>query len=369
MKTAAVTRLVFKAVLICTGMIRKIVSLLVVLSLFVYASGQVKKPGSNEVERAYESFKKDFNKELGIVDEPSAGKPASDQNLVWHSPVKLPDWLFSHAASSQNSTFAIGISDPGLDTLIALRQARLRALAMIALANNNKVQNISDNYYYDQAGRKTLGKFNSFSNITGEAWFAENNVELLNMFYTTNQEMIIAISVKGDPKNQKACHHIRCNIEFFQSEKSFSAGSMLLNRTMATIEETNCKNEITTFEWLQNSAGNSADITSLLNQQPLPAIAGNFKYLMPGTPKNEEPEKNGFAAEFDLTSGLWNAYIHAYVSQLENMDVFNSQVKYLDDSFDKQFQDLTRVISSNSIHPKPVSFYVRDNKLVMETIK
>lgn len=333
--------------------------------LFVYASGQGKKPGSNEIERAYESFKKDFNKELGIVDHSSAAKPVSDQNLVWHSPVNLPEWLFSYVASSQNSTIAIGISDPGLDTLAALQQARLRALAMIALVNNSKVQNISDNYYYDEAGKKTLGKFNSFSEITAEAWFTDKNVELLNMFYTSNQEMIIAISAKGDPKNQKACHRIRCSIEFFQSEKSLSSRSMLLSRTMTTIEETNCKNETTTFAWMQNSAGNSLEITSLLNQQPLPAIAGKFKYLMPEAFNVEQDERSGFSAEFDLTFGLWNAYIHAYVSQLESMDVFNSQVKYLDDTFDKQFQDLTRVISSNSIYPEPVSFFVRDNKLVV----
>jgi len=349
-------------------MFKKIFTLVVILSQLFWAQAQLNKSGSNEVERAYESFKKDFNKELGISEEQTPDQRKPDQILTWHSPVQLPEWLFDYAAQSQNSNIAIGISDAGLDTLVALKQARLRALAMIALMNNNKVQNISDNYYIDQAGKKTLGKFNSFSNINGEAWFAENSVELLEIVYTPNQEMIIAISVKSDPKNKKACHHIKCNIEFFQSEQSMSARNMLLNRMLVNIEETNCKNENAFFEWMKNESGKNADITSTLNGQQLPVVTGKFKYQMAGTVKVNEPE-NKFPAEFDLTFGLWNAYISAFILQLEDMDVFNSQVKYLDDTFDKQFQDLTRVISSNSIHPKPVSFTVRDNKLVLETIK
>ena len=345
-------------------MIKKMLSLWVLLFLFYWIQAQVNKSGGNEVERAYESFKKDFNKELGISDvqKPDTQKP--DQTLSWHNPVKLPEWFFLDAASQQNSTIAIGISDPGLDTLAALKQARLRALAMVALMNNNKVQNISDNYYIDQAGKKTLGKFNSFSNITSEAWYAENSVELLEIVYTSNQEMIIMVNVKSEAKNKKDCHHLKCNIEFFQSEQSLSARNMLLNRLFINIEETNCKNEITTLEWLQNASGNSADISSLQNQQPLPVVTGKFRYLMPETLKAKQ-SGTSFPAEFDLTFGLWNAYISAFVLQLENMDVFNSQVKYLDDTFEKQFQDLTRVISSNSLKPEPVSFIIRDNKLIL----
>lgn len=336
--------------------------------VFSFVKAQGNKPVGNEVERAYQSFEKDFNKEMGVkyAQKPESQKP--NQIIAWHTPVQLPEWLFNYASSNQHSTIAIGISDPGLDTLVALKQARIRALAMIALMNESKVQNISDNYYIDQAGKKTLGKFNSFSNITGEAWFAENSVELLEMVYTSNQEMIIVVRVKIDPKNKKDCHHVKCNIEFFQSEHGLSSRNTLLNRMLVKIEETNCKNEANTFEWLQNEGVKGADISSLWNGQPLPVVTGKFKYLMPGTAKGNESE-NDFPAEFDLTFGLWNAYISAFILQLENMDVFNSQVKYLDDTFDKQFQDLTRVISSNSLKPEPVSFYIRENKLVLETAK
>jgi hypothetical protein len=323
----------------------KVPVLVLLFAISVHGFAQVVAPKNEEVEEAYEQFKETFTGEFGQ-------KPEQENEtaiLSYRPPVKLERWFFN--ADQESGLMVIGISDPGLDSLDARDQAVLRGLALGAFARKARIQNVSDNYYIEQSGSKTLGKFNSFTKFaaTGNLGY-----EVINQQYTHNAEMLVLIKIIDDHHNALA---IDANIELFQSETS----GQLMNRLFLDIKSTAQNGDHLHATWMLKENTKSYDIQSSWNGQNLNLLPAKYKYIPQAIAT--EGQVNDALFQFDMKYGLWYAYINAMAVNMEQMEVFNSKVKFLDEKYDEQFQDLTRVVFTETVSFRLTGMQIQNNML------
>ncbi len=299
-------------------------------------------PDEQQVERAYESFQKTFRSEQ----QPLEPTQRFRGNVVPLQPVvSLPAWFFAPAAASQ----FIGISDALTDSTAAQQQAILRALAVATFANGCRIQNISDNYYSEHGGQKTLGKFNSFTSLTSSE---KLNYEVLQTFMSANGEAIVLLKVSY---NDAGTTPIESHLELFQSE----TGDNLMTRLMFDISTDTMQLLPAQALWMLKENKKQFDINSYLDSTPQVLPMARYRY-------NSElplPEPAADAYTFDLTNGLWYGYLSALAVNLEQMQVFSAQIKYLDEDYNHQFQDLTRIVYHENFAFKLHGITINDNHL------
>jgi len=309
-------------------------------------------PSRSSVENAYESFKKELHEELGDTDD-------GEQNtvLAYRPIVRLPDWFINFKNTDPNHSLSVGISDPGLDSVNALEQATVRALAIAAFSNKSLIQNVSDNYYLDKDGAKTLGKFISFTYYTSQETLG---LKLLDYEYTSNGEMLVLIDYvnTGDTN-----YNIKSNIELFQSETS----GKVISRLLFEVEAQSNQGEDLKDSWLVKENRNSFEIESEWDGESLAFIPAKYRYVSDLSTGENADNIGDF--NFDMKYGLWYAYINALATNMEQMEVFNSQVKFLDDKYDRQFQDLTRIVFTENTTFNIAGFTISDNKLTIKLVK
>jgi hypothetical protein len=327
----------------------KLPLILLFLATITFLVAQTVVPDRKRVENAYESFKDEFDEEF---DQPEAR--SGDVSVLTYQPlVKLPDWFVNFDASVNEKFLSIGISDPGLDSLSAIEQATIRALALASFSKQSFIQNVSDNYYLDKDGEKTLGKFNSFTFCTTSASLG---FEIIEYEYTSNGEMLVLIEVNSNADKPVA---LNPNIEFFQSETT----GKIITRLLFEVEVRN-EGKNMHAQWLLNENSKSFEISSQHNGKPLEIMLAKFNYTS-GVPGKEESAH----FSFDMKYGLWYAFINALAANLEQMEVFKSQVKFLDEEYDRQYQDLTRVVFTEEAAFLITGLHFNHNKLAMELVK
>lgn len=326
-------------------------TLTILLLLLAFSSNaQVVDPDKKHVEKAYEKFREEFHQEFDGDQEKKEGK----QVMTYRPAVLLENWLFAPRDKEAGKTISLGVSDPGLDSTDAMKQATLRALSLAAFMRRSEIQNISDNYYIEDAGTKTLGKFNSFTSFVS---LDTLGFSLVDYQYTTNGEMIALIDVMNRNENP---YTIRSELELFQSETS----GRLLTRLMLTVVAENSEGENIHASWLLKENSRSYEIVSDWNGQRIDPLQARLKYLSP-----QEKMQHEFAISdyrFDLKYGLWYAYLNALAANMEQMEVFTSQVKFLDEKFDDRFQDLTRVVFTETISFRVKGIRILDNQLSVD---
>jgi len=334
--------------------------LLFFASLNVHSQGENTK--THRAERAYEVFKETFNKELDGQEKNQEQPDTPSSYKSYTRAVNLPEWFFDFQDRYPDYRLGIGISDPGLDSSFASEQAYSRAMALLSLTYESDIKNISDNYYFDQAGKRTLGKFNSFTLITTDAKFPEELTRVLETFFTTNAEIITLVGIEESNSDLKPCHHVQINMEFFQSEGGGQDRKYLLSRLFFKMNEKRCNRQQIEATWLLDENKNGLDIQSKWNNEQVDIDIGKFRYVMPDH-LQKDTAGNCRIYDVELKYGLWSGFINTLVLNLEDMEVFNSQIQSLDDKYELQYQDLTRVTFSQHITLNIREIEISENKI------
>ena len=95
----------------------------------------------NRVEKGETEASSDYD----INYSQSVKKPVN-QILLNIGANKLPDWFFMPPQSTNDTIYAIGISDPFVSEKIAFVQAKLRSIATLALMTEAFITGINENY-------------------------------------------------------------------------------------------------------------------------------------------------------------------------------------------------------------------------------
>jgi hypothetical protein len=308
-------------------------------------------PEPKAIENDFKAFRDSFDKDFGSED-----ATYSETKVISYRPVVvLPEWFVNF--NSQNTEVSLGISDPGLDSLEAINQATHRALALASFARHVHIKNVSDNYYLDNEGKKNLGKFNSFTLYLSSDSLAYT---LRNSTYTSNGEALVLIELVHDRSRSTA---LESSIELYQTETLGKVISRIKMETKLPARE----EQPLQSSWTLLESSQSYEISSIWENRLLNMPLAKYKYLNPVSTNSEARQDDNFA--FDMRYGLWYAYINALVVNMEQMDVFSSQIKILESKYDEHYQDLTRVVFSEAHSFSISGIYVEDNKLSLNLIK
>lgn len=123
------------------------------------------------------------------------GKDTGEKVSSVSSRNDLPGWVLN----CKNAN--IGISDPNLDTIVAYNQAVNRALAFYALNQSMELSSVYEYYYHDN-------NLNGNYNNQKSHWIAEFETslenfsyEVLDVFFTKYNEIIVSVKVNEDTKS------------------------------------------------------------------------------------------------------------------------------------------------------------------------
>jgi hypothetical protein len=317
----------------------------IIFVLLLFAANAFSQSGKDkrQVEQAYENFKQTFSREFSQTSE----KTYTPVSFI--SPAKLPEWFFNFNDMYPGKNLFTGISDAGPDSLDAYHQALGRALAMAAFAQKTNVQNIHDNYYQDRNGQRTRGMFNTFTTYTAEASVA---FRILEKFQTGNDEIILLIETASGLKDSA---FVNATIELFQSEGEHDVITRLDSEI--TIESFGLENISLSWQMMENRR--SYEVESALNGKKLPVMNARFLYH----PSANAETTEDFMYRFDLKYGLAATFFNALAINLEQFEVFDSQIKTVNEQYGGRYQDLTRVIFTDEFSFELSNLQIHKNQL------
>ncbi len=307
------------------------------------------------IEKQYDSFRNTFDKETNS----SPDKPKKqDRNKTVSNlqPFTLPDWVTNFQVPDQeNMILTLGISDPGLDSANATKQAIIRAKGLLTMFCESTIQNITDSYTNQYQGSDILGKYTSFSKIEPRGNFPVSAFKIFKKEFTSFGEAVV---LAGIPKS--ACNssypEITVKAEYFLSEEGEYDNPKIYGTYCLLISD----DEGTTADFTAHKTKKSILVTTTLNGDSLAFDYGKFKYFSESPVELSDDELLEYSTA-DLTNGLWNAWFAASLRQMEMAEKHTSEIRKMDDNYTSKYQNLTREVSENQLGFKPARILIKDN--------
>ncbi|HPE35330.1 MAG TPA: hypothetical protein PLI65_11100 [Bacteroidales bacterium] len=314
--------------------------------LLLFTSALLKsqiQPPPKQADSDYKSFIRTYESVFKDEDQTIIQDEVPDGPKGFYPAFRLPEWFFEEWAVHQDKRTAIGISDPGTDSVQGFHQAMMRALALAVLSEKAQIENVLDNYYFDNEGKKTLGMFNSFTVLFASKSFSYKSIVVEKQLMTPFGETILLISFPQAKPAEIQDGEITFRVENFESEQTKNRKPVVLGELMSHISYTDTLGQRHTLQWQRSFLRNGTSIQSGSDTLTPLNFEKFMAYTSPLQPDTTE-STDSFPRSFSLKYGLWNSLQYAIVCHLEQMDVFASQVKNLDEQSGKGFQGLTRVI-------------------------
>lgn len=312
------------------------------------------------VERAYDYFKMTFENEF------SSAAAVEDSTELQRKTIAttLPEWFVFPGRYSGYKHVIHGISDPGLDSAMALQQAWLRAMALAVIAEQSSVYTIMDNYHMASGNDHMAGKFNVFTGISAERRISSSNYQMIAQHFTPGGEMIVLLGFLGNDFND-GDEKIMVRVENFDAEHLLQSRPMIIGRYSVEIIYTDSVGHETKATWVRDKSMNAIEFFSYVDTVNVQPFHHKLIYRLPDDVELPSAQVE-FPVSFSLAHGLWNACISAVLHHLELRDSYGSLVKNLDERFDEQFQGLTRVIFNGQGSFRIKQAKIIENRLVLE---
>ena len=327
----------------------KLAILLLFYCLSISLQGQ--KDTTEEIRSLIDQNKFRFEKILKEETD-SSRKGTDDLHKYYLIPETLPEWFFKPQTIASSQKFAIGISDPGLDSVKAFRIAETRAKAILSMSEGTQIENISDHYSVTREGSSKFDKgsqFLDFTKVSTEWTCGDNGFSVDHKFYTKYKEGIVLVSIL--PHSAEQNNRLVVTGELMQ----------LLREDEINLENTVfCKFDITRrYELMPDdsiinvtynlkSRGNKFNIVSTYNSDSLDFPDHPYRYFPSGDSLTKDTAV--ISHGFTVQNGLWNAYINLLLSKLNFYNRYlDSKVKSSYDNYSLKNQDLVRTVSRNLV--------------------
>lgn len=322
---------------------RIINTIIIIITLCLVSVFNLAGQTDRRIEEDYNRFKETFIKEINSL--PTSG--SAKINFPYHiAPAKLPDWFFKIPLRKADTSFAIGISDPGLSHDKRLDQAISRAKGMAVLLRNVKIKYLRNIYnadYLENRREDFLSKFEELYqlipvNVTEQfAW------DTVSVDTTKFSETIVLLKIF--PAKQEVNHGRvtdAYNIFCFNTEYRKS-GKFELNSKVEIFCDT-LSSEIPEGElkYTWNEISKIANIKSWYDNME-PIQSGYYKYKASNDTLISDINRSSGRS---LYYGLWFGYINTLLKSLQNIiKPENLLIQNVDEHYSKKFQDFSREIS------------------------
>lgn len=328
--------------------------------LVVYPQSETKKnKGGQPIEKQYENFKMTFDKEVG--DEAGTDNKEKVKFVSHLRPCELPGWMLQlKPLAGSDQLLVFGISDPGLDTLIAIQQAKIRALGLLSIFRGAMLQNITDVYSSETDFDDIVEKFTSYSKIEAISVATLGQLEILDHGFTDYGEAILVAGIKDRIQDTDFENPVVVADYFISEEGEYD--NLFVYSTYNFWVDSPGK---FTSGFSCHNTKRSILINSTHNNRELEFEYGRFKYYFKQEIAISEEELFSYTYS-DLSDGLWNAYLSGILRQVEMAEKHTSEIKRMGDQYSGKFQNLSREISNIQLGFEQSGIFIKDNKLYVK---
>ena len=340
----------------------------------VYNMGYTQDPLiRNDLERDYEQFMEIMEQQTGVRDSTSL-------HQYFLIPQELPDWFFHPSSYSSSADYFIGVSEPGMDSLQAMRLAILRGKALALLSGRASIDNISDHFKVvreDSSYFERGSHYLDFSRIYGKYSAASGNFVIPQTFYTKYGEGIALVAFKPDAtadtisvqgeimqlahENDRSLEKtLLCRLDIQQT----SYPKDVLDKAPDQPDAMDVNTQRLVSRYKYEGVDNNYQVRSFFAGDTLYVPDHPYRYSSPagmldpaGTP----------AISVSLSTGLWNGLIHLLFSHLTYHNRhLKSRVKSSYDQHNLKQQQIVRTVSRNVVHFRMDSLHISDHGLEMD---
>jgi len=275
----------------------------------------------------------------------------------------FPNWLVEQALENE---CCIGISDPYLDTDLALEQAKIRAVAIASLKEELAYRSIVDNYVSDKGGKYANTKFVSLTNMVSIADIDLKSIEVLKTYTSPFDEVFVLIKkpkFNTSDSLKDTTNTIKITADLLLSETK-GRGEDSYNFIKFHIQNPD-QYPIKKLNYYSYNTKSGKNIVSKINQFEIKFPSGMFRY-QPYQAQDTIHYQNGFI-EASLNYSFWNAYLDVILNNLLLMTKDGGEVKSLGDKYNQIFKNMFRVVDYQKMHFRISNLKVEGNRLYMKT--
>ncbi len=173
---------------------------------------------SLEAQTDKKKFEKIFEQETS---DPKYNTRENHSSAYLHTPSQtVPSWFINPPVSTTDAVYAIGISDPGMDTTQALETAIYRAQIIANVLYFSTTQLLCD-FYVDEAQNTSDVVYEHFSRINAKLPH-KADFEIIEKYRDKFDETLVLIKYHAQ-KKIKASKSNKINLEIYKNEVSSTA--------------------------------------------------------------------------------------------------------------------------------------------------
>lgn len=255
-------------------------------------------------------------------------------------PQVVPAWFINPPVSNGNEVYAIGISNPGMDTTAALEQALLRAEIIANVFRKSTTQLLCD-FFTNEMQRSNSIVFEHFARVTAKLPRQKGNYQVVDSYRNRFDETLVLIKYEP-PKKVKASQLQTIRLELYRNEIDSKTYGVYESIYELLVQPESVEADAMEFYQL-TELGKRSDVvsggTKKENQVPIYSL----KYS--GLPMADS------ASNCFLSHGLWKDYYKSILLQiLERAREKPENISFLSENYNSENnQNLTRGISVNKM--------------------
>lgn len=317
--------------------------------------------GSNQIEYDYRNFRETFNQEINDLD---SGHLSSTKIAV--HPVQLPDWIIDIPDAQSNSIYAIGISDPGMQSDEAIELAILRAKALIALLYKPRISSITD-YYSNEIQKisadKFITKYVNYFLLFGALSVAQDDFQLVEQDINSFKEALVLLKYSPNQSGKPKTDSVLLKIDIYQAERQQNNQFEFEEKCemYGLSKRNNNENDVDISYYFYRSNKQLHEVVSRFNGVELEFPQNLFRYQSLNTTESG-PVENSISHK--LSNGLWKAYlqslIQSYTLSFEDPDI---EIAQLGDNYTHSNQNLSRELVTISPSIRINGLQINNNRL------
>jgi hypothetical protein len=308
----------------------------------------------------YQYLQKTLNKETDKVAKDSAGVK------ILH-PASLPSWMTEIPQSEMGVSYALGISDPGMDEKSAQQLAELRARSVIALLRQPLITTVIDNFANEQSSARTDGyvtKYETLYKVDASLKASSGNFEMISQYFTSFGECITLMKFSSIEDGAETGDSVYAGISTYQVERQKQNKSEIENRFEMEVSSTYTPDSIRLFNYSYKSMNDLAEIESRFADQKLNFPYSSFRYQGSLDSLDTGSEMN---LAYKLNYGLWKAYISTLVQKMTLLShTLSGVIKQVGDDYESQNTNLSREISEASLSFRINQINIVNNCLIID---
>lgn len=321
--------------------------------------GEISQEELDQINQNKKAFQKTFQEE-----QRKHGKTANKDTVFMDtSPATVPPSLLSFKQS--NTLEAIGISNPCTDFDKAFQMAKYRALAMISVFRSCSVKYIADHYTNETSTNNysvEKERWEEYGKITSSLSWRSDQVKFIDSHYTRYKEGMVKVKLNRRPSDSKDklpnSLHLEADVYHVKNEVGNGWNDKWRYELKISVTENRSFSAAYTLD--QTRLGKS--VNSKWKKQRDSVCMAYYHYQSSKDGPVDTGAKLGKVNSLD--KGLWAALLTSSLrTVLMHTHRAAKKIKAVDQSFNSNFNNLSRSIAKNEFSFTLRSLTLQDDKI------